>query len=394
MSSSSCFESNRYRWPQRPRLEHVADHLKIFLPLSGGAPKKISFSLGKKAAVTSDAKRGQQLASHSPQNTAAAGGRGRPPQGVAHTLGFEDAALASEKPKAQKLLSISEGQLEVEGGNVKKAPRVIPCRNPLPLSDYRVRITERDASVSAEAEDSRASSRTTPADSNGIQAAEPVWGLQIKKVKTDAPSDRQQRTSPSSESNPTANTTDPSTASAGGSANDNVTARVKTELHVKTEITDEEAAASLIAEARGEHHSGRVVPILARNSVLAELRQKYRKELESGRLQQQKAGEPDKVLLQRELELLPDAPTPASSAYEAMPVEEFGAAMLRGMGLKSIPTAAAPVKRKAYTRAGLGSEREIDRLRERLEERRRHEEAAKRGQKVFISLKAKEASEE
>ncbi|KAL8455146.1 hypothetical protein Emag_000983 [Eimeria magna] len=360
---------------------------------SRGASKKVSFSLAKKAAQKSNAKQGPQLVSESPQDTVAANGRKRLPQGVAHTLGFEDAASAFEKPRAQKLLSISEGQLEVEGGNSKDPPRVIPCRNPLPLSDYRIRIAERDASVPAEAENSRASIKAPRGDGNDIQAEEPVWGLQVKKLKGDAHTDKQQLTSPSSKGDSAANTTDRSMALAGGSAN-NVTAMVKTEPHHKTQITDEEAAASLIAEARGEHDSCRVVPILARNSVLAELRQSYRKELESGRLKQQQAGEPDKVLLQRELALLPDAPTPASSAYEAMPVEEFGAAMLRGMGLKSIPTAAAPAKRKAYTRAGLGSEREIDRLRERLEQRRRHEEAAKRGQKTFISLKAKEVSEE
>ncbi|KAL8436188.1 hypothetical protein ACSSS7_001918 [Eimeria intestinalis] len=304
----------------------------------------------------------------------------------------QDAASASEKPKAQKLLSISEGQLEIDGGASQIPPRVIPCRNPLPLSDYRIRITERDASGPAE-EDPRTSSRRTQADSSDIQSEEPVWGLQVKKVKSDAQSEKQQRTSPSIEGNLAASTTDRSIASAGGTAR-NVTAMVKTEPQHKTQVTEEEAAASLIAEARGEHDSCRVVPILVRHSVLAEVRQRYRKELESGRLQQQQAGEPDKVLLQRELELLPDAPTPASSAYEAMPVEEFGAAMLRGMGLKWIRTAAAPAKRKAYTRAGLGSEREIDRLRERLEQQRRHEEAAKRGQKTFISLKAKELSEE
>ncbi|KAL8273852.1 hypothetical protein Esti_002175 [Eimeria stiedai] len=339
-----------------------------------GAPKKISFSLGRKPAQNSDAKRAQQPASESPQSAVAVNGRGRPPLGVAHALGFEDAVSASEEPKAQKLLSISEGQLDVEGGIAPSPPRVIRCRNPLPLSVYRVRMTERDASGPAEA-NPRDSGRTTHADSNGFQTEEPVWGLQVKRVKGDARSDKQQRTSLTSEGNPAANTTDRSIASAGSAAN-NVTAMVKMESHHKTQVTDEEAAASLIAEIRGEHDSYRVVPILARNSVLAEIRQRYRKELESGRLQQQQAGEPDKVLLQRELEVLPDAPNPGSSAYAAMPVEEFGAAMLRGMGLKSIPTAVAPAKRKAYTRAGLGSEREIDRLRERLEQQRRHEETA------------------
>ncbi|KAL8425723.1 hypothetical protein Efla_003101 [Eimeria flavescens] len=325
---------------------------------SGGPAKKFSFSLNKNKAVNQDAqagvaKRDHQAASKPHVEAKAANGQSWPPSGLARVLGFEDAAAMSEKPKAQTLLSISEGQLEVEGGVAQAPPRVIPCRNPLPLSDYRIRITDEGKPRWVEREP-QATTSTTPLESTGVQSQAPVWGLQVKRVMPEAQRNEQQPVRATSTNSPSSK---PETLSRffPGEAPDVGATKVKTESPSSTRVTDEEVAASLLAEARGERNSDRVVPLLARNSALADIRQKYWREVAASRGQQQQAGEPDKLLLQRELALLPDAPAPSSAAYEAMPVEEFGAAMLRGMGLKSIPSAAAPVKRKAYTRAGLGT---------------------------------------
>ena len=362
----------------------------------GGALKKFSFSLKNPAGTVAqgDASRHKSPTSGAIQaasKTVIA--RASPSPTPKPVLGFETADLASEKPKAQTLLGISGGQLEVEGGEKPAAPRVIPCRNPLPLSKYREKLdagkpSKLNTPKSAQEEESNA-----PRAHEADQA--PVWGLQERKrVKEELPKppfagstaeiknegvDVKVKNKPSESSGELS----------GPGALPDLSKNVKTEpTDFNSRITDEEAAASLIAEARGERISARVVPLLARNSVLAKVRQQYRGELKrSHRQQQQQPGEPDKQLLQRELELLPDALQPGSSAYEAMPVEEFGAAMLRGMGLKSIPEAAPPPKRKAYNRAGLGSEQEINRLKERLEQQKMRELAARKEQKAFIPLK-------
>ncbi|OEH77654.1 uncharacterized protein LOC34617987 [Cyclospora cayetanensis] len=378
--------------------------------MDASAPKILSFSLKKKTPqVEADgAAHGDAKCEDAPSTRfrfsaklKTGGNHSSPP--LPRALGFECTKAETGAPRAQALLSISEGRLEVEGGQIEEAfPRVIPCRNQLPLSDYRMRILDQSSlSIAdcAEARDSTAPAVHTPevstnADSTAPheshEPAAPVWGLQVKRVKAFRQEKQQEAVASSPQvrgikSEPSVEPVHPTVATAAAAE---VKVKKEASIPARSRVTDEEAAASLIAEARGERSSSRVVPLLARNSVLAEVRQKYRGEVsQRGPRQKQQAGEPDKVLLQRELELLPDAPLPGSSAYEAMPVEEFGAAMLRGMGLKDIPPSEPPVKRKAYTRAGLGSEREIDRLREKLEQHRRIEEATRKGQKGFIPLK-------
>lgn len=355
------------------------------------APKKFSFALKKPAAEAvphAKDRRDQPSASGRFPSAQTTNGRTSSSPATARVLGFETSETGSEKPKAQALLSISDGHLEIEGGVAQAPPRIIPCRNPLPLSNYRVRITsgtghEVNTTESAEAGPVEATSHTVRGGDN----QPPVWGLQeVKRMKKEQRDSTELNTSESNARKPIVKT-EPNGEPSRLPATHSITAQVKTESASQGRVTDEEAAASLIAEARGERTLSSVVPLLARNSVLAEIRQSYRREVERSQRGAQQAGEPDKLLLQWELALLPDAPPPSSSVYEAMPVEEFGAAMLRGMGLKSIPQASPPPKRKAYTRAGLGSEREIDRLRERLEQQRRLEDAAKKEQKTFISLK-------
>lgn len=356
--------------------------------------KKFSFALKKSAAEAASQNDRQKWGKpRAPgQDGERANGRRSPSSLPGHVFGFDAAEGPPEKPKAHALLGITDGQLEVEGGEDHSSPRVIPCRSPLPVSDYRLQIitgkrSEGDASETVQA----------GAGDNAVVGEReevPKWGLQEMKRGKKEPSDfvglrrqkcvgnddAQVKTEPSGKSN---------IVQLEGSSASNV----KVKSPAQGRITDEEAAASLIAEAKGEKVSSYVVPLLSRNVALAEVRQKYREEVQRSQRRQQQAGEPDKVLLQRELDLLPDAPLPSSSAYEAMPVEEFGAAMLRGMGLKTIPESAPPPKRKGYTRAGLGSEQEIDRLRERLEQQRRHEDAARKEQKVYIPLKTSSGSQ-
>lgn len=367
------------------------------------APKKFSFSFKKGAAQispqTGDAKGVQQRVSQSPPTARAGNERGGRPPVLAHAFGFEAPGKGSEKPKGQLLLSISGGQLEVEGASVPLPPRIIPCRNPLPLSKYRFRITgtqdrEEGTTQPAEAGPADSTDNAGRGEKGGVESQAPAWGLQVmKRVKKDTRDGSEPASSQSNARNAIIKT-EPNRGPLSSDATNGLAGKVKTESPSQGRVTDEEVAAALIAEARGESASSRVVPLLARNAALAEIRQKYRGDLERGHRQPQQAGEPDKQLLQRELELLPDAPLPSSAAYEAMPVEEFGAAMLRGMGLTSIPSASPPPKRKAYSRAGLGSEQEVDRLRERLEQQRRHEEAAKRKQKTFISLRTDVSSKD
>lgn len=370
---------------------------------SKGALKKFSFSLNKKRATEVPSEGRCAERSQSPTVDSLPGSKsfkeqGQPSPTLARDLGFEAPETAVENRRAQILLSISDGQLEVQGGVPQPSLRIIPCRNPLTLSNYRVRLTggrvhERDTCVSAETGQEAAA---RPANDVGINSRRPadVWGLQeTKQVKRETPDTSGGGLSGHNNSNSSSQTE----LSGGLSSSEGIggtMALVKAEPASQDRITDEEVAASLIAEARGERASSRVVPLLARNTALASIRQKYRVEIERCQRHPQQAGEPDKLLLQQELALLPEAPPPSSSAYEAMPVEEFGAAMLRGMGLTSIPAASPPVKRKAYTRAGLGSEREIDRLRERLEQQGRCEDAARKSQKAFIPLKAGKRAED
>lgn len=349
--------------------------------------KKFSFSLKKPAAETASQKDSQCGKPGAPgQDGERTNGRRGVSSLPGRVFGFDASEGPPEKPKAHALLGITGGQLEVEGGEDHSSPRVIPCRNPLPLSDYRLRIStgkrsECDApeTVQADADDNAVS---------GEREEVAVWGLQEMKRGKKEPLDSVGPSGLRGLGNNADVKSEPIGKPYVFKVQDSSASNVKIELPAQGRVTEEEAAASLIAEARGEKVSSHVVPLLSRNFALAEIRQKYREEVQRSQRRPQQAGEPDKILLQRELDLLPDAPLPSSSSYEAMPVEEFGAAMLRGMGLKTIPESAPAPKRKGYTRAGLGSEREIDRLRERLEQQRRHEDAARKGQKAYIPLKA------
>ncbi|PFH31826.1 hypothetical protein BESB_023180 [Besnoitia besnoiti] len=224
---------------------------------------------------------------------------------------------------------------------------------------------------------------------------------------------------------------------------------------------DEMAAQALIAEAKSELGSpafgtaAPILPILSRNEKLAELRRRHKERLKlakerpasaslgssssrvrgrgfvacdlssglssdriswlndargsvkeeprDGRERQDAAVSretSEKELLQEELNLLPDAPSTTSSAYSAIPVSEFGLAMLRGMGYdpekdkkrkeeeaKEQKSGTAPKRKRAYNRAGLGSEEEIERLWEEREKRLREENARDKKRKMDEMLR-------
>jgi hypothetical protein len=108
------------------------------------------------------------------------------------------------------------------------------------------------------------------------------------------------------------------------------------------------AAELLRREALGESHDnpGYVIdgPILSRNRELANLRS---------------VGLSDKEILRRELERLPDV---TYESYDAVPIDQFGLAMLYGMGYDpSIHTTqACELKKRIYQRAGLGADKEFE----------------------------------
>jgi len=120
---------------------------------------------------------------------------------------------------------------------------------------------------------------------------------------------------------------------------------------IKTECGESEddlAAMALLREARGEQppESPYVIPgpILTRNAELANLRTE---------------GLSEKEILRRELQRLPDV---TYESYEAVPIDQFGLAMLYGMGYDpSIHTTqACELKKRIYQRAGLGADKEFE----------------------------------
>jgi len=119
---------------------------------------------------------------------------------------------------------------------------------------------------------------------------------------------------------------------------------------VKTEsetCEDDVAAEALLREARGENPDNPYIvagPILARNRELMGIRTE---------------GLSDKEILRRELERLPDV---TYESYEAVPIDQFGLAMLYGMGYDpSIHTTqACELKKRIYQRAGLGADKEFE----------------------------------
>ncbi|CEM14544.1 unnamed protein product [Vitrella brassicaformis CCMP3155] len=103
-----------------------------------------------------------------------------------------------------------------------------------------------------------------------------------------------------------------------------------------------EAADALVKEAKGEvsaDDASLPVPILARNTHLAELR---------------KAGLSEKDQLKREMAMLPEV---RLGSYESVPIEQFGMAMLLGMGYdpKLHTTKPLELKKRAFDKAGLGA---------------------------------------
>jgi len=110
---------------------------------------------------------------------------------------------------------------------------------------------------------------------------------------------------------------------------------------------DELAAEALRRDAYGDTSSPSFIisgPILARNRELACIRAE---------------GLSEKEVLRRELERLPDV---TYESYEAVPIDQFGLAMLYGMGYDpSIHTTqACELKKRIYQRAGLGADKEFE----------------------------------
>lgn len=382
------------------------------LGANAGAPKKFSFSFGKKASGGA-----------SKEGAAAGGSRGvnfssaktaAPPRAV-----FEEAdASTSALPKAQALLSISGGELQVEGGPEPPPAKVIPCKNPLSKSNYRVRVIEGKAAPSPQPNDggllvkSEAQSQPTENGFSKSDAASPATGAVVYGLQEFDRGGREKKAETPPAAPPTVKTEavekdrDATQEDSRSDERKIFPSAPRQAPRGLAPLTDEEVAAALIAEAQGRspQDSGvRAVPLLARNASLAAIRQRHREEQLRRKLEEEEAGkrrreasagEPDRELLRKELELLPEALPPSSLAYEAMPVEEFGLAMLRGMGFTdSLSDADAEVvkrTRRPYARAGLGSEREMDRLAQELKRRKqaeREEEEAKAVQTIPLQCR-------
>eukprot|EP00916_Digyalum_oweni_P014734 GHVL01024127.1.p1 GENE.GHVL01024127.1~~GHVL01024127.1.p1 ORF type:complete len:333 (-),score=46.86 GHVL01024127.1:979-1977(-) len=103
--------------------------------------------------------------------------------------------------------------------------------------------------------------------------------------------------------------------------------------------TTKKAAQELRAEAGCERTADSVVPILMKNSQLADLR----KDITS-----------DAELYKKEIAMLPEVD---SGSYNRVSVNDFGLALLRGMGYdpEVHTTKAHTIARRGYERAGLGA---------------------------------------
>lgn len=110
---------------------------------------------------------------------------------------------------------------------------------------------------------------------------------------------------------------------------------------------DREAAEALLKETQNEPSSQKPIePILSRNNVLLEIR---------------KNAANDTDLFRKEVELLPENQL---SQYDRVPIEQFGLAMLCGMGYDPTKhvTKATEFKRKAYNRSGLGADEQMGKI--------------------------------
>ena len=420
-------------------------------PKSCGA-KKFSFSLKRNAAEGSAASRGglkKELGSASVGSSSSSRGVRTPgdPQAPTsssastsaplHVFGFEAAEEGEEERKVQQLLSISEGQLQVAGGaaNKEEKPFIIPCKTHLPLSAYRLRVfgASNIAPQHLEQQQQQQQQQKQEEEEQQQQTAQeaaatppPVWGLVEMKRTKERPLNSSPQTaaaaagkteSAAATAGAAAVKTEPAEPSSSSAAA--VAAAVKNEpaeatadslaTGVRTDVKQESGGGAAAAAAAAEGGAAAAAgpgPLLSGNSLLGVVRRKYLLEKQQQQQQQKNAtrgtynrkplntpGEPEKELLQRELQVLPDAPSASSAIYKAMPVEAFGAAMLRGMGLQApaaaaAASAAAAPKRRTYTRAGLGCEQEMERLHKQLKMQKQKEMHQQQTIKHFIPLRA------
>ncbi|KAK8815194.1 hypothetical protein WA158_003406 [Blastocystis sp. Blastoise] len=113
------------------------------------------------------------------------------------------------------------------------------------------------------------------------------------------------------------------------------------------------------AVQKEDHDSKLVIPV--ENALIGEGKEEVSQIFQTIKENQEKSNTKEQVL--EEIESKPDAPDPNSRSYTDMPVEDFGAALLRGMGYKDDgfigrkPQKIEPVQLKPIPfRSGLGAQ--------------------------------------